>query len=546
MCRSYLNILHTTALAATIMVCCLQFSYAHDNTSYIQSFKKGIVFLDKKSPDSAISLFVKAYSEGLSKDSLFFFWTKALLQKGVLDSALATHYMVSGPHSGQFQLNLLLQRHSIYSGLGWVQDAKSVMDTIHLLPQYRRKLFIPDFEIGFVTGYNRTRQITDTASPWYTDNSFSTTQNDYSGTADIRSTWKMIRKQRTLTWGLAGKASREISEITKDVDETDSADLTGSLFGSVSGKYMSTNLSASVNRRIDDSIIIIGNVDGGHLGSSSWTPMIWLGVSINSTTNGDIQKSEAWIFTSALQSVHKSINISYSCLFNASFSQSTTYKLTLDTMHLIYAKDARLQYPVFYTDDSYSTIIDTSSLQVITGTLKNNIIASAKDTLIDVVLKQPNSSIIINPKVNLAFKGKFPVQIGLSWQFKYFPEPYKWDQMDINAQYLIYSQSDGNYYVIPYQIINDLVITYGENGGLALSPAAQQVIHHSVIRIDNTAVCNISLQLFSNRQNTVKVHTAFAKTWSTLAEQAPFNIPDWAFSASLEWRINIINRIRRQ
>ena len=511
---TYLKKFH---IIATLLVCCLRLTYAHDNSSYIQSFKKGIAFLDKQSTDSAIYLFVKSYSEGLSKDSLFFFWSKTMLQKGVLDSALATHYMVSGSHSGKFQLNILLQRYSIYNRLGWIQEANNVLDSIHLLPQYRHRLLIPDLEIGIASGYNRIRQITDTASPWYIGNSFSTTQNGYSGAADIRSTWRVVRKQRTLTWGLAGNVTREISDFTTDANSADSADLTGLLFGTVYGKYISTNLNFSVNQRIDDSIIIGGNVDCGYLGSGSLTPMLWLGVSSNSTPKGDIQKSEAWIFASANQNIQKTLNINYSGLFNASFSKSTTYKLTLDTMHLIYAKDARLQYPVFYADNSYSSIIDTSLLQVITGTLKNNILASAKDTLIEVVLKQPNTSLIVNPKVSLLIKSKFPVQFGLSWQFKYFPEAYKWDQININAQYLIYSQSEECYYVIPNSTFNTLVITYGENGRLALAPVAQQVIHHSVIRIDNTAVCDLSMQLLSRRQSTVKMRTAFAKTWSTLA-----------------------------
>jgi hypothetical protein len=159
-----------------------------------------------------------------------------------------------------------------------------------------------------------------------------------------------------------------------------------------------------------------------------------------------------------------------------------------------------------------------------------------------VVLKQPNSSIIIHPKANISFKSIIPVEIGFSWKLNYFPEPYQWDQIDINAHYLVYSRLESSYYVIPYIFL----ITRGNNGGLQLAPETSPVIHHSMTRVDNTATVDISIPFYNNNTGSLKFRSSLSKTWSSLATKVPIDIQEWFFSASLEWRfknINVINRL---
>jgi hypothetical protein len=215
-------------------------------------------------------------------------------------------------------------------------------------------------------------------------------------------------------------------------------------------------------------------------------------------------------------------------------------------MHILYAEDAQRQYPIFYTDASYASVIDTSLIRVITGALRNDIIASARDTFIVVTLQQPNSSIIINPKATFNLKWIIPVSIGISWKLNYFWEPYVWDQINMNAHYFVYSRSDGRYYLITAD--NELRITRGTNGGLAIDPSVnpgEAVTRHIGIRIDNAAIADISLRLHSGKTADINLQTSFSKNWSTLAGTAPVAIPEWSISAALEWRLKLLNSIKR-
>jgi len=541
--------------SATLIGLALSLLFAPVNNEakplYASSLKQGMDFLSQSKPDSAIAQFVKAYSNGLSRDSLFYFWSEALLQKGVLDSALAAHYMASSDHDGRFRIALLKQRSEIYDKLGWHQDAAKVLDTIHSLPEYRSALFIPDFEIGLSAGFNKEGQISDSSSPWGTNSgdSLHSLDNGFQGTVDFRSTWGMIHGPRSFSFGIAGMASMRTYNLSTQLQSGDSMELDGSLFASLSDKRFSSTYRLSLNRRIDDSLFIGNSIEGGIIGSGEWSPMLWMGGFANVNTAGKFANSRAWLFVSAMQIFNSKLSANYHCFFNVSFDNRTDFGFPLDTMHVLYAEDARRQYPVFYTDASYTSVIDTSAIRVITGALRNDIIASAHDTLINVNLRQPNSNIIVNPKATLSVKGIIPIRIGLSWKLNYFWEPYVWDQINLSNHYFVYSRSDSRYYLVPADpLMNELTITRGLDGGLAIAPAAQPgdaVIHHSMIRVDNAAIAEVSLQLYDGKTGAVSLRTLFSKNWSTLAGKAPISIPEWSIFAVLEWRLKLLNSIKR-
>jgi hypothetical protein len=58
---------------------------------------------------------------------------------------------------------------------------------------------------------------------------------------------------------------------------------------------------------------------------------------------------------------------------------------------VLYAEDAQRQYPVFYTDQTYTTMIDTSYLRLINGQITKDILASATDSMVVSKLILPNS-----------------------------------------------------------------------------------------------------------------------------------------------------------
>ena len=517
--------------------------YSHDTSLCIKSLKKGESLLENQNPDSAIQIFFKANKQGLSNDSLFYFVSKAFLQKGVLDSALMMHYMISDSLNERFRIDYLLQGYLIFSRLEWGKDVKNVLDTLHRLPQYRARLFLPDFEIGITGGYNRYCQVIDTVSPWYKGSEFEYIASPFSEKADIELTWRIVRNQHTFNWGLNGFVYNSINDLNGlkfDSLALDSATLNGSLFGSVSGNHLSTNVSFSVNRKANDSIFVNGSISERLIEQSNWFPLLQLGASVSMPVNGKYVDPGAYLFTSGVKRIKRKLDLNYSCLFGYFSSQDFLYKLRIH-QKMLYAEDARLQYPIFYTDSTYTTVIDTSYVatereRLIKGELKTSIISSAQTRDVVISLKQPTTNITVNPKVSLNVKGKFPLEICMLWRFKYYPEAFEWYRYE---KYLIHSKSDNSYYYI-----NDPIVTTN-NGKLVLNETPQNIIysHYSYIRIDNTASVALNGQLYNGKYNALKFHTTFSRTWSTLSNVAPFYIPAWSFSASLEWRFKHLNKL---
>ncbi|MBN1306318.1 MAG: hypothetical protein JXA18_00270 [Chitinispirillaceae bacterium] len=538
------------ALAAVLLFLLVAHAPAAGGSSlYALTLKQGLAALEKGKPDSAIAYFVRSFSQGLPKDSLFYFWSEALLRKGVLDSALAANYMVSGAHSGNFRIKTMLQRSAIYRRLGWEEEEARLLDTIRASREYRRALFIPGIDLGIAAGYGAEQRGADTAGPWGVGRGGSLDKNERGpfARADIRSAWKLTHGQCYWSAGVAGTFAYRQYHPSGSLHSADSNEITGSIFSSAAGKSTSAAYALSVNRRRDDSLFFGNSVEGGVVGSGRWLPMLWGGGSVFLTTSGLFGNARAWLFASAMQPPGKRLQAGYNLFVNSYFERPSAFGFDLESAQILYAEDARRHYPIFYTDGSYSGIIDTSRIRVVTGALRNDIIASGRDTVMYVGLKQPLSALLISPRFSLTLRSKMPVQLGASWKWNYFWEPYEWDQIDIHAYHIIYSRSDEKYYVVPEDpLTTQLTVTYGPNGGLAIAPAAQPVIHHSLRRIDNTITADLSVQLYDGRFGTAALKAYAAKTWSTLLKRAPIEIPEWSISTFLEWRLKFSNRLVRR
>ncbi|MBN1576802.1 MAG: hypothetical protein JW913_09635 [Chitinispirillaceae bacterium] len=536
--------------AAALFLLLTAYAPAADGGSrHAPVLRQGLTALAKGKHDSAIVCFVRSFSEeGLSRDSLFYFWSEALLRKGILDSALAANYMVSGDSGGTFRVKTLLQRSAIYRRLGWDDEAERLLDTVRASREYRRALFMPDIDLGIAVGYGAEQRSADTAGPWGAGagGSLDRIERGPFGRADIRTAWKLTHGQRYWAAGLAGSIAHRQYHPDGSLHAADSTDITGSVFSSAVGKSSSVMYTLSVNRRRDDSLFFGNSIEGGVVGSGRRLPMLWGGGSVFLTTSGRFGNARVWLFASALQTLGKRLQANYQLFANAYFEQPTSFGFTVDSLKKLYADDGRRLYPVFYIDGSYSTMIDTSRLHVVTGALRDDLddmIASAGDTAMYVGLKQPLSGLLINPRFSLTLKSRLPVRLGISWKLNWFPEPYEWDQVNIFAKYLIYSRSDEAYYIVPVDpLMRELTPTYTADG-LAIAPAARPVIHHSMHRIDNTVAADLSVELYDGRFGTAAFKTYAAKTWSTLLKKAPIEIPEWSVSVSLEWRLKIADRL---
>lgn len=542
------NFMQVLIIFAIIFISLSELSFA-ENNNLKPSLKRGLFFLENSNPDSAIVNFVKAYSAGLSRDSLFYFWSEALLQKNALDSSLAANFMAKESHKGLFKIQILKQRQTIYNRLGWQKEASALLDTIYSLPEYHWLMMIPEFEVSLYAGYGKKALVSDTSQPWGTGSgsSLHKHESDILGGIDFKSIWQTKRKSRTLSTGVSGSISRITEEISLNVKPTDSTEITGSIFGTITGKSITSTCNVSVNRRFDDSLFIGASVEGGMIGSSKWMPMLWSGVSVYTTTDFNFSNARSWMVFLAQKQCNRLFKVNFNAFFNLLFNHNTEFSNT-KIISVLYADDARLQYPVFYTDQTFTTMIDTSYFRLISGQIAKDIKASSTDSIVISKLTIPNTNLSFSPRISFSLASKVPIQLGLGWKLNYFFEPYEWDVISNDAQYLIYSRSDGLYYRITPDL-TDISTNKGTNGGIAISPAVEpgefKQTHISMMRIDNTISVDLSVQLFEKRFGTGTIRSTVSKVWSTLSGKAPIDIQSWNFSAFVEWKFRTQNAINK-
>ncbi len=493
---------------------------AENKLTLNNSLEQGHKLLYANKPDSALSCFIKAYSQGLSRDSLFYYWSEVMLSKGVLDSALASNYMIRGIHTGKFKERILQQRYSIYKSLNWESDAERLLDTIRSLPFYRRSFLIPDLSLHFQTSGSRDALLRDSLSPW------SSNENIFASSGGLKSSW-IVSSDPKMSLGAAVSFSIQTSAASSQINLSDSADLTASLFFAASGKSLSFSSSADLRFDANDSLQLGASIEGGYLAIGRWTKACYAGGSIFLNQRLKYDNSNLWLFTSASKKISKGFTFEGSNMVSVYNDKNLQFELSKTKVY--YAEDCRLQYPIFYTGSDLSQVIDTSSSYLLRGRIE----ISGKDTVVSI--RQPPSSIGINPKTSLSISFIRPVSLGLAYKIDYYWEPYEWwNPISFNG--IIYSRKEDTYYIFPAG--PDWGTTRTPNGSLALDVTPQPA-YHSAIRIDQSLGADISIQLVTGKFGKVHLKSGYRRTWSTLDSHALLKIPKWISWITLDWRLNM-------
>ena len=130
--------------------------YCADGSGEAQPFGQiSLEWVEKGNNDSADFYMKKAYSNGMSDDSLFYIWAQISVKKGSLDTALALNYASKPDTNTRLYRLILEQRYTIYSALGWNKDADEILDSINRQPSEKLKLFIPEFSVSLSGGFVR-------------------------------------------------------------------------------------------------------------------------------------------------------------------------------------------------------------------------------------------------------------------------------------------------------------------------------------------------------------------------------------------------------
>jgi hypothetical protein len=511
---------------------------AEKSLSFEPSLKKGNVFLAEGMPDSAIFYFIKSFSAGLSKDSLFYYWAEALLEKNVLDSSLAANFMINRNSDEKFKFKVLKQRQNIYNRLGWTNEATRIQDTLYSMPKYRYMRLLPDIECDVYTGYGKNAQVSDSSERWGdgSGGDVQKSENNISGGINLKTTWQRKWNEILFSGGMAGTANRFKRDITSSKIDGDSVDMSALLFGSLTGKSGIVTGKMFINRRFDDSLFAGVAIEGGVAGYGKWLPMLWSGALVNLKKDGTFANAQSWMFLSIQKKIGCRSILNYQSILNLIIYRKTEFDWQKN-IDILYAENAHLQYPVFYTDQTYTTVIDTSNIFIIA----KNIMASGTDSTISSVLRIPNSYFSFAPKTSFTVFTKKPVKIGLGWRLNCYIGDYQWDVITDDAMYFVKSRADGRIYRISG---DNITVKKADNEGLEINNEVSPVERYSLHRIDNALSADFSIQLFDGTIGSGTVRSTVLKNWSTVTGKIPLDIQSWNISLFFEWNLQLQNPVR--
>lgn len=78
--------------------------------------------------EAALGAYIEAHSRGLPKDSLFYFWARIYIDRGIYDSALAVNRAALDMKRAELRRPLLAQRYVVYSLAGAEERASAVRE----------------------------------------------------------------------------------------------------------------------------------------------------------------------------------------------------------------------------------------------------------------------------------------------------------------------------------------------------------------------------------------------------------------------------------
>jgi hypothetical protein len=124
---------------------------------------------------------------------------------------------------------------------------------------------------------------------------------------------------------------------------------------------------------------------------------------------------------------------------------------------------------------------------------------------------------------------------------RYYPRPVEWYRVDQRFQQNVpvaLSRKEGRYYAL-----TSLPDTEFRNRGFIFIPETFDLDNpltyekRSRIRVDRMLSVNVSLTKTFGYLGSVTLGGFGARTWSTLSDEAPLDIPTWSWGVSLGWRV---------
>lgn len=119
------------------LVCILTVSVPNIAAESVAEYvEEGKAYLNHQ-PDSALYRFMLAYREGMSRDSLKYFWAETYITRGIYDSALILNHAIEW--QDHKRVAVFNQRLKIYESLDWKQKAEVIRDSLGINRAFRLK-----------------------------------------------------------------------------------------------------------------------------------------------------------------------------------------------------------------------------------------------------------------------------------------------------------------------------------------------------------------------------------------------------------------------
>ncbi len=518
----------------------------HDTSSVAFCCTKGLQQLDNAKFDDALYYFSRAFSAGMSKDSLCFFCAEVYFLKGALDTALGFNFGIKAARNRRLAVQQLKQRALIYAALGWKKDVEKIMDSLSNMPRSPQRPYIPDAGVRIGADYTERRELDQLSFPY--DGPLEPQYFDgpgYDGYGYVR--WQVpIGRQFLLKPSLEGLVTSKYYQTLTSRDSVNR-----SFGGGISLEHGPSGFSFDYGlRRLIDYAREYTTQNTFSLSRSKtragWTTVVSGGYDVETGAGSAKVNQRFWIIGHADQPTAGQRGWTFQ--FMASYFDAAPIRQLYDTSNMVfpdsvnvmYVNDVHSSHVIHYQNAASSDTVPRSFLGYVLNSSDNMAMLDYRSYTQRQISVEPSAKYTV--RLPLALSASLSCGTSLT----YFSEPYSWlSTADPGGAYayagrpiIVLSEKDQNYYWY-MQPIQPTPATFTEVFG-------NTPVNKKTYRTDLTIDLLLTVAHPLGSLGTLAFGLEASKNYSTLrklklfsweisGQDAPFAVPDRSWSAGITW-----------
>jgi hypothetical protein len=514
-------------IAMVVMVVCGQAlggSEKKSSASVVQQWNRGLSAARSGNADTALVCLKRAFAGGLSDDSLYYLWAEVFLYRGVLDTALALNYSVVTPSGTALHRQLLKQRHTIFSSLGWKKEADALLDSLGGKHVSLLRKLLPECNLYLSGGAYRENNAVDKNYPYPRSSDSVANITNGSGIASLRVGWKVpVTATQGVQFGgrlrFAGSRFTLASSATRLDDSADAA----------LGAYCNYTLFSerlSVNYTFSRKRDFLGAKSFWHQAALRYAILStnWFGtVEAGYNYENPVREHYYYLMTWWDREITKKHDLSFS-LFLSGLSAGDLR--VDDDIPFVYVKEGTI-----YNDSAYARPLLVT-------------IGLSQEALYDTLRSErviPISFWGVNPNLRYEYRFNRKVTAGIAgnYQVSWYRGTYTWvDYRYQSAEvprtgirnpfqsesYIAFNADDQRYYWIEsIRSTRDITLD------------TQPILFHRKRRIDQALTLDLFLKSSFGRLGDAVIDVVGRRNFSNLEKSAPIDIERWYGAVTLTW-----------